>query len=93
MRTIRTPFQQSLPGYLIALVATAAVAFIRLTISDKFGNFAPIGTFTVATVIAAWYGGLGPGLLSTALTSLTADYLYVPAHHSFQVSTTSGVVN
>ena len=48
MRTIRTPFQQSLSGYLIAIVATAAVAAIRLAISDTVGNFAPIVTFTVA---------------------------------------------
>ena len=72
MRTIRTPFQQSLSGYLIAIVATAAVAAVRLAISDTVGNFAPIVTFNVAIVIAAWYGGLGPGLLATALSALTA---------------------
>jgi signal transduction histidine kinase/ActR/RegA family two-component response regulator len=92
MRTIRTPFQQSLPGYLIAIGATAAVAIIRLTISDTVGNFAPTGTFTVAIVIAAWYGGFGPGLLATVLAGLAADYLYTPDRHSFRIATSSGAV-
>ena len=86
MRTIRTPFQQSLPGYLIAIGATATVAIIRLTISDTVGNFAPVSTFTVAVVIAAWYGGLGPGLLATVLSGLAADYLFTPERHSFRIA-------
>ena len=92
MRPTRTPFQQSLPGYLIAIGATATVAIIRLTISDTVGNFAPVSTFTVAVVIAAWYGGLGPGLLATALSGLVADYLFTPERHSFQIATLSGAV-
>ena len=93
MRTIRTPFQQSLSGYLIAIVATAAVAAIRLAISDTVGNFAPIVTFNVAIVIAAWYGGLGPGLLATGLSALTADYLFTPGHHTFRIASANGAVS
>ncbi len=92
MRTIRTPFQQSLLGYLIAIGATAAVAIIRLAVSDTVGNFAPIGTFTVAAVIAAWYGGLGPGLLATFLGAMAADYLFTPYRHSFRIESVSGAV-
>ena len=84
--------QQALAGYLIAIVATAVVAFVRLMISDKVGNFAPIVTFTIAIVIAAWYGGLRPGLLATVLCTLAADYLYTPRQHSFYVSNPSGAV-
>jgi signal transduction histidine kinase/ActR/RegA family two-component response regulator len=92
MRTTRTPFQQSLQGYLIAIGATAAVAIIRLAISGTLGNYAPIGTFTIAVVIAAWYGGLGPGLVSTALGALIADYLYTPYRYSFRIESMSGAV-
>jgi signal transduction histidine kinase/CheY-like chemotaxis protein len=92
MRTTRNSFQQSLQGYLIAIGATAAVAGIRLAISGTVGNYAPIGTFTIAVVIAAWYGGLGPGLLSTALGALIADYLYTPYRYSFRIESMSGAV-
>ena len=92
MRPTRTPFQQSLWGYLIAIGATAAIATIRLTISENVGNFAPISTFTVAVVIAAWYGGLGPGLMATVLSALAADYLFTPFQYSFRIESLSGAV-
>jgi signal transduction histidine kinase/ActR/RegA family two-component response regulator len=88
-QTIRTQFQQSAPGYFIAVAATAAVAVVRLAVSDTVGNFAPVVTFTVAIVIAAWYGGLRPGLLATLLSVLAADYLYIPHRHSFHVENVS----
>ena len=91
-QTSRSSLQQSLWGYLIAIAATAAVALVRLAVSDTVGNFAPIVTFTVAIVIAAWYGGLKPGLLATVLSTLAADYLYTPRRHSFYVETLSGAV-
>ena len=91
-QTSRTSMQQSLWGYLIAIVATAVVALVRLAVSDTVGNFAPIVTFTIAIVIAAWYGGLKPGLLATILSTLAADYLYTPRRHSFYVGTLSGAV-
>ena len=80
-------------GYLVAIVATAGVAAIRLAVSDTVGNFAPIVTFTVAIVIAAWYGGLKPGLLSTVMSVLAADYLYHPGRRSFYIQTVSGAVS
>jgi signal transduction histidine kinase/CheY-like chemotaxis protein len=91
-QTSRTRFQPTVPGYLIACGATAGVAVIRLAVSDIVGNFAPIVSFTIAIVIAAWYGGLRPGLLATALSLLAADYLYVPHHRTFRIETVSGGV-
>ncbi len=91
-QTSRTSLQQAFAGYLIAISATAVVAFVRFMISDKVGNFAPIVTFTIAIVIAAWYGGLRPGLLATVLCTLAADYLYTPRQHSFYVANLSGAV-
>jgi signal transduction histidine kinase/ActR/RegA family two-component response regulator len=92
-QTSRARFQQTWPGYLIAIGATAVVTIVRLTISDTVGNFAPIVSFTVAIVIAAWYGGLRPGILATALSVFAADYLYVPHRHSLRIDTVSGGVS
>jgi signal transduction histidine kinase/ActR/RegA family two-component response regulator len=91
-QTSRSSLQHSLSGYLIAIVATAVVALVRLEISDTVGNFSPIVAFTISIVIAAWYGGLRPGLLATVLSTLAADYLYTPRRHSFEISTPSGAV-
>ncbi|HEY6924030.1 MAG TPA: ATP-binding protein, partial [Steroidobacteraceae bacterium] len=91
-QTTRTPIQRSVRGYAIAVGATIAVAAIRVAVSGTVGNFAPIVSFTVAITIAAWYGGLGPGLLATGLSFLGADYLYHPNHHTFEIDTVSSAV-
>jgi K+-sensing histidine kinase KdpD len=91
-QTSRSFLQHSSSGYLIAIAATAVVALVRMEISDTIGDFAPIVAFTISVVVAAWYGGLWPGLLATVLSTLAADYLYTPRHHSFEILTPSGTV-
>ncbi|MDB6089286.1 MAG: luxQ 2 [Gammaproteobacteria bacterium] len=91
--TIRTQFRQSVQGYLIAIGATACVAIVRAAVATTVGNFAPIVAFTIAVVIAAWYGGLRPGLLATALSVLAADYLLEPGRHSLYVASVSSGVD
>ena len=88
----RTPIKQSVLGYLIAIGATAVVALIRLAISGMLWDVAPVVSFTVAIMIAAWYGGLRPGLLATLLSVLAADYLLVPDRFSFEVRSVASVV-
>jgi signal transduction histidine kinase/ActR/RegA family two-component response regulator len=91
-QTTRTSIQQSVRGYSIAIGATVVVAAIRVAVSGTVGNFAPIVSFTIAITIAAWYGGLGPGLLATGLSFLAADYLYHPNNHTFQVDSVTSAV-
>jgi len=53
-------------GTSIFLVCAAVVATIA--IQPLFGGRAPLTAFTVAVILSASYGGLGPGLLATALS-------------------------
>ena len=39
---------------------------------------APVSLFLGAIMITAWYGGIGPGLVATALSSLAFDYYFLP---------------
>ncbi|MFL5578155.1 MAG: ATP-binding protein [Gemmatimonadaceae bacterium] len=39
--------------------------------------------FYAAVLGSAWYGGLGPGLLATALAATALDFLFVPPRYSF----------
>ena len=91
-QTTRTPIQQAVRGYAIAIGATVAVAAVRVAVSGTVGNFAPIVSFTIAITIAAWYGGLGPGLVATGLCFLAADYLYHPNNHTFVIDSVSSAV-
>src|SRR5829696_3441895 len=42
-----------------------------------------VAMLCASVMLSAWYGGLGPGLLATALAALIADYHFVQPIHSF----------
>jgi K+-sensing histidine kinase KdpD len=44
----------------------------------------PVGMplLLAAVMVSAWYGGLGPGLLATALSAFASVYLFLPPHFS-----------
>ena len=42
----------------------------------------PFLVFFAAVMASAWYGGMGAGLLATALTALAADYFFMPPAYS-----------
>lgn len=42
--------------------------------------------FAGAVMVSAWYGGLGPGLLSTALGALIVDFFYLPRIYGFLIN-------
>jgi C4-dicarboxylate-specific signal transduction histidine kinase len=43
---------------------------------------APVSLFLCAVMITAWFGGIGPGLVATALSSLAFDYFFLPPIYS-----------
>ena len=64
--------------YAVAIAAVAAAFAIRYFIYGTLDNRLPFAFFTSATLIAAWYGGLGPGLLAAAAGLLLGDYFFLP---------------
>jgi K+-sensing histidine kinase KdpD len=50
------------------------------------GEGVPFILYYPAIVIAAWFGGLWPGILSTVLGGLIAWYVFIPPTYSFVVS-------
>ncbi len=43
----------------------------------------------IAVIISAWYGGFGPGLLATSLTTLAYGYFYITPGYSLVAQTTA----
>jgi PAS domain S-box-containing protein len=65
--------------YLVAIAATLAAVAVRLLLSSWLGADLPYLTFFGAIMGAAWYGGLQPGLLTTAMSAATvAAFFIVP---------------
>lgn len=70
--------------YGVAMV-TVVLAFLLKYLLDPLSasEVTPFRLFLVAVVISAWYGGLGPGLLATALVLPIADYYFLAPLNSF----------
>src|SRR5499426_4604424 len=63
--------------YFVAIAATAAAFAARFLLKSALGNVAPLIMFTLSVVVSAWFGGLGPGLLATALSLILGDYFFI----------------
>src|SRR5918995_2071792 len=74
-------------GLAVASIVVALGFHLLLDLLLIHGTFLPlilgVAMLCASVVFSAWYGGLGPGLLATALAALIADYHYVHPLHSF----------
>jgi PAS domain S-box-containing protein len=69
----------------MAAVALVAMAFIiTVQLKSHFGQI-PNSLFFCAVILAAWYGGLGPGLLAGALSVATIEYFLRPPAIAFEL--------
>ncbi len=70
------------PSLLLRYGAAAALTGIavglRLFLPFLAGLRVPYIQFYPAVLVAAWYGGVGPGLFATALSSLATIYWFLP---------------
>jgi signal transduction histidine kinase len=76
--------QKRMVRYAAALASVAAGLGLRLALAPLLQSKAPYITFFPAVMLAGWFGGLGPGLLATALSALAAGYFVVRPVHSFR---------
>jgi signal transduction histidine kinase/CheY-like chemotaxis protein len=71
--------------YFVAIASTAIAFSTRFLLKSALGDVAPLLMFTLSVVVSAWYGGLGPGLLATALSALLGDYFFIQPFYSFRL--------
>lgn len=62
--------------YLVALLAPGVVAGV-MQLTWPFFEQSPVSLFLIAVMVSSWYGGLGPGLLSTFVSLVLADYFFI----------------
>jgi K+-sensing histidine kinase KdpD len=66
-----------------ALAAVAIVTLLSVVTRPVWGQApAPYSLFLGAVILATWCGGLGPGLLATALSILAIDFFLLPPIYS-----------
>jgi two-component system CheB/CheR fusion protein len=76
---LRPRARSSLSGYLVALLAVAAMAVIRESLDGVLGQTALFAPFVSVVMFSAWYGGLKPGLLATILSLVAIVTLFLPS--------------
>src|SRR5258708_39245796 len=70
----------------LAVLATVASLLVRWGLWPLLGNAVPHMTCFPAVVIAAYFGGLWPGLLATILSALAANYSLTRELRSFGIT-------
>ena len=79
-------------GYGLAVLGVAVTLGAKLFLGSLVGRDAPFLLFFAPVVVSAWYGGVGPGLLATALAALLSDYFFIAPVRSIFVGEPDAVL-
>jgi signal transduction histidine kinase len=87
-----------LARYSLPILFVAVADVSTIAVEPLFQGKAPLFFFTVATLISAGYGGVGPGLLATGLSVVIVSFFFQPevlvlavAHSSLALFAVLGV--
>ena len=77
----------------MAVVLVGAFLVLRFVLHPVLGQSVPYLQFFPAIMLAAWIGGLGPGLLATALSTALAEYFFLEPVRSLRIDSTADLVS
>ena len=79
---------QAIWQYALAVVSVA----VALGITDSLEPYTTLRTplFYIAIIGSAWFGGMGPGLLALALSTLAVEYYFAPTASVAELGTEGG---
>jgi len=80
-------------GYAVAVLATVLVALTRVALDPWLQQQGTLLPFTLAVLVAAVVGGLGPGLLAAALSMLISVVAFFEPRGALAVSGVSDVLH
>ncbi|MBW4423474.1 MAG: PAS domain S-box protein [Nostoc desertorum CM1-VF14] len=87
-KKIFTGSREQLLHYGIALLSFALALGATLLLK-AYLTPTPAALFYVAVMVSAWYGGLGPGLLATVLSTLAINYFFFNSLYSHNITNLS----
>ncbi|HEY9881779.1 MAG TPA: PAS domain S-box protein [Leptolyngbyaceae cyanobacterium] len=73
-----------LTRYGVALVTVLLAVAVDFLLAPYL-KATPTPPFFAAVMVSAWYGGLGPGLVATAFSTLAINYFFIEPFSSFHV--------
>jgi len=75
--------RKPLECYGVGVVLVVLAFALRWVVFGHLDTRLPFAFFLFAVMIAAWYGGLGPGMLAAAGGLLVGDYFFLPRHGAY----------
>jgi PAS domain S-box-containing protein len=72
-------------GYGIAAITTILATFFRLWLDPILENHIPFTTYYAAIMITAWYGGVGPSILTLISGALLATIFFIEPRNSIMI--------
>ena len=75
--------------YGVAVLVTGVILLASLALRQILEDAVPLVLFILAVMVSAWYGGLGPGVLSSVLSVLAGNYFLMEPARSFSLSSPS----
>jgi PAS domain S-box-containing protein len=83
----RTPKQPLILSYGVAVLSVSAALILTLWLRMEVGQESTpiVGLFLCAVMLSAWFGGVWPGLLATALSLLAFVYYFAAPFYSWAV--------
>jgi PAS domain S-box-containing protein len=83
--------RSQLQRYSVAVLAVVVALLLTQLLLWRFDpSIYPL--FFAAVMFSSWYGGIGPGLLATALATLGCAYFFIPPLYSLSVSSLNSIV-
>jgi PAS domain S-box-containing protein len=70
-------------SYGVAVLSPAGAIIIESWLQSG----STVSIFLCAIILSAWFGGMGPGLLASAVSILSFRYFFMPPLHSFALDT------
>ncbi len=64
-------------SYILALFFTGCSFALKFVLTETTGEHFPFVFFPFAVLLSAWFGGIGPGLLSTVLSAVATSYFFI----------------
>jgi hypothetical protein len=65
---------------------------VRLILNPYWGLTVPLITFYPAVLLAAWFGGFGPGLVCTLVSAAAASYFFLEPLQAFRIGNSGEVI-
>lgn len=64
--------------YLLALLSSALAIVLKLGLSSFLGGESPYLFVLPAVLLSTWFGGVGPGIVSTIVTAIAIYFFFLP---------------